>query len=597
MTRKGVLLILIIFLTVASATGAAVERQSSPPGLQHRNILVLHSYAPDYAWTREINRGVMSVLDRLDWTNRLRIEYMDSKNIFSRLYLSSLANLYSTKYSGLSFDGIIATDNNALNFLEEYRNLIFPGATIVATGINGTNSVANSTIADNIVLEKADHAETLRQALAQNPEAKTVYIISDSSTTGTAISAEVKEVLPLLPAEIDYVHVPELPLKELQEHVATLPPKGIIYLQPYLRDAAGTSYQQGYVGTILSRNTSLPIYGSWEFQIGNGLVGGHVISAFRQGEVAAENLIALLEGQKDMVPFTSPESSLENLYDYTALTKAGIELELLAEGSRLLNEPVSLYSRHKKIILPALGIIAALAIIALLLLQNLLKQKVINRDEKAINALNSEIIETQRELVTTLGEVVENHSRDTGNHVKRVAKISRFLGEKVCLSPKELDILEAASPLHDVGKIGVSEQILHKPGRLTESEFEAIKEHTNIGRDILQASNRELFASACSIAHQHHERWDGSGYPRGLKGEEINIFARITMLADVYDALSNDRSYKRAWPEERVRAYIHREKGRFFDPELVEIFMEHYDEIRAIMDTYLPKNKHFSDYH
>lgn len=113
-----------------------------------------------------------------------------------------------------------------------------------------------------------------------------------------------------------------------------------------------------------------------------------------------------------------------------------------------------------------------------------------------------------------------------------------------------------------------------------------MKEHAVIGRDILKKSTRELLVSARTIAYQHHERWDGSGYPNGLRGEEIDIFARITMLADVYDALSMDRSYKQAWSEEHILQYIRKEKGRFFDPHLVELFLEHFEEIRAIRRRY-----------
>ena len=143
-------------------------------------------------------------------------------------------------------------------------------------------------------------------------------------------------------------------------------------------------------------------------------------------------------------------------------------------------------------------------------------------------------------------------------------------------------LLKAASPMHDIGKIGIPDAILHKPGRLTAEEYEIIKHHTIIGHRILHMSDRKLMASARTIALQHHERWDGTGYPCGLKGEEISLLARISALADVYDALSLGRVYKEAWPREKVLQFIRQERGTMFDPQIVDLFFEHLEELEAI---------------
>lgn len=534
----------------------------------------------------------MAILDELDWTNKLHVEYMDSKNNFSERYFRNLANLYTGKYQESHFDGIIASDNNALDFLEKYGRPLFPVALVVATGINDADSVAADTIARSVILTVVDHAETLTQAIRQNPEAKTAYIISDSSTTGLAILRELKAIIPQLPGNIDYTFVPPMPFEDLLEYVSTINPDDFIYLFPYSRDSTGRSFKQGYVPSFLSRMTRLPIYGSWDFQVGTGVIGGHVVSAFKHGELAAKNIVSMLEKDRDTGLLQQPAATYENLYDFREVSRLKISMEHLPENVKFINKPKSFYEQHRQIIIPSFTMIFLLSIFLLLVLQNLFKQKTINKRDRAIIALNKEVIDTQRELVTTLGEVIENHSKETGNHVKRVAKISRFLGEKIGLSDEQLELLEAASPLHDVGKIGISEVILHKPGKLTDREFETIKKHTTIGRDILKTSNRELLTSACSIAYQHHERWDGSGYPGGLSGEDIDIFARITMLADIYDALSSERSYKTAWSEDEVLDYIRKEKGKFFDPRLVNIFLKNIEPIRAIRRQYGPKKAH-----
>jgi response regulator RpfG family c-di-GMP phosphodiesterase len=276
----------------------------------------------------------------------------------------------------------------------------------------------------------------------------------------------------------------------------------------------------------------------------------------------------------------------ENRYDYEVMKRFGIQERLLPEDAIFINRPLSFYEKHRDVLLPAGSVIAILSVIATLLSLNLQKQRTINVTNARLIALDREVITTQRELVSTLGEVIEVRSKETGNHVKRVAKISRLLGEKIGLSNHELEILEAASPMHDVGKIGVPDSILQKPGKLTDAEFDVIKTHTNIGKDILGSSDRELLSIACIIAHQHHERWDGTGYPDGLNGEKISIYARITMLADIYDALSSDRSYKTAWSEERIHDYILSERENFFDPYLVDVFFENIGEVRAIRAQY-----------
>ncbi|MEI7027517.1 DUF3369 domain-containing protein [Paenibacillus sp. y28] len=200
--------------------------------------------------------------------------------------------------------------------------------------------------------------------------------------------------------------------------------------------------------------------------------------------------------------------------------------------------------------------------------------------------LNEELESTQREIIYTLGEITENRSRETGHHVKRVAEYSRLLALKYGLSEEEADIIHLASPMHDVGKVGIPDAILNKPGSLTEDEFEVMKTHASLGYDMLKHSHKQVLHAAAIIAQQHHEKYDGSGYPLGRSGEDIHIYGRITAIADVFDALCSDRVYKKAWELERVLDLLVREKGRHFDPRLVDLFMENLHEILAIKNQY-----------
>ncbi len=196
--------------------------------------------------------------------------------------------------------------------------------------------------------------------------------------------------------------------------------------------------------------------------------------------------------------------------------------------------------------------------------------------------LNQDIIETQKELIYVMGEVVENRSQETGMHIKRVAQISELLAEKYGLSNEHAQMIKITSPMHDIGKIGIPDKILHKPGKLSSDEYRAMKEHSNLGYKMLNKLDRPLINMAAIIAHEHHEHYDGNGYPLGLKGENIAIEARIVGLVDVFDALGSARSYKQPWTDEQIIEYLISKKGTQFDPELIDLFMQNIDDIFTI---------------
>ncbi|CCO23553.1 HD domain-containing phosphohydrolase [Maridesulfovibrio hydrothermalis] len=205
--------------------------------------------------------------------------------------------------------------------------------------------------------------------------------------------------------------------------------------------------------------------------------------------------------------------------------------------------------------------------------------KVRREAQEAFMALQDEVIETQKEIILTLGEVVETRSNETANHVRRVAELSYILARRYGLEKEEADLLRLASPMHDVGKIGIPDTILNKPGKLTPDEIKVIQTHTTIGHEILKHSERPIIKAAAIVAYEHHERWDGTGYPQGLSGEEINIYGRITGIADVFDALGSERVYKKAWSIEKIKGYFAEGRGKQFDPQLTDLFFDGIDEI------------------
>lgn len=196
--------------------------------------------------------------------------------------------------------------------------------------------------------------------------------------------------------------------------------------------------------------------------------------------------------------------------------------------------------------------------------------------------LLKEIEQTQSEMVYILGETIETRSNETGHHVKRVAEISKLLALDYGLPEEEAETLRLASPLHDIGKIGIPDAILNKPDKLTPAEWEVMKTHTTLGYDMLKSSSRKVLQAGAIIALDHHEKWIGGGYPGNKRGEEIHLYGRITAVADVFDALGSDRCYKKAWPLEDILTLMRQERGRHFQPDLVDILLANIDPIVEI---------------
>ena len=204
--------------------------------------------------------------------------------------------------------------------------------------------------------------------------------------------------------------------------------------------------------------------------------------------------------------------------------------------------------------------------------------------EQKVRERTKELEEAQIEILERLEKAAEYRDKKTGGHIKRMSNYCRLLGQAAGLQPEEYDLLALASTMHDVGKIGVPDTILLKPGKLTEEERTVMKTHTTIGAKLLSGSEHAFLQAAEIIALTHHERWDGTGYPQGLKGKEIPLFGRITGICDVFDALISERPYKKPWPVGKTLEKIREESGTAFDPELASLFVRSEPELRKMVE-------------
>jgi putative two-component system response regulator len=209
--------------------------------------------------------------------------------------------------------------------------------------------------------------------------------------------------------------------------------------------------------------------------------------------------------------------------------------------------------------------------------------------EDMVRTRTKELLDTRLQIIKRLSKASEFRDNETGNHIIRVSNTCKLIAQRLGWDRDKCDILEHAAPMHDVGKIGIPDEILLKPGRLDPKEFEIMKTHSSIGGSILGGDNSELLVTACELALSHHEKWDGTGYPNGLKGEDIPISGRIVAIADVFDALTSKRPYKKPWPVEEAVDYIRNNSGIQFDPHLVDIFEE-------LLPQIIEKNQKYADF-
>jgi putative two-component system response regulator len=204
-----------------------------------------------------------------------------------------------------------------------------------------------------------------------------------------------------------------------------------------------------------------------------------------------------------------------------------------------------------------------------------------------VRKATAEIVERERETVLRLSKAAEYRDPDTGGHILRMARYSELIARALGLSVAEQELVLESAPMHDIGKVGIADDILLKPGKLSAEEVEIMKRHSMIGYDILKGSRSKTLQSGAEIALSHHEKFDGTGYPKGLAGHDIPIFSRIVAVADVFDALTSVRPYKKAWPLEDVKRHLQAEAGTHLDPACVAAFFEQWDAVLEIRQRYV----------
>lgn len=572
-------LIVLILLCLTTPAVSAEEPQYA--------ILVLHSYNIDYQWTQDQHTAFTETLESAGINGTYSIEFLDAKKFSGAVSSRLAADSFLSKYGQRQYDLIYTTDDDAFSFLMELKPAAFPDVPVIAGGINRGTDISGLSEDFHVILEQANFKRTLELIILTQPDVRRIHIVNDRSTTGKIFKDHIlRDISPLFP-QLTFVWVESLSLSKFPAYFSSLDPatEGIM-LNIYFTDGNSETYTDREAARVIVRHAPVPVWCNWNFHLGTGVIGGNLVSGVTQGRQAGELARDLLLDRALLSPTYDTILLNQTVIDYTALQRYQLEDFKFPDDALIINKPVSYLEQNKQLMI-SLGSVIIILLLIIALLSRL------NRDQKLIQLKNEEllimktaVIRNQKEIVFRMGELIENRSHDTGNHVRRVALISRALGIRIGLSEDAVQELEIASPMHDVGKIGIPEDILNKPGKLTAEEREVMNTHTTLGHRIFCSSDLPVFQTAAIVSHQHHEHWDGRGYPLGLMGEEIHIYARIVAIADVFDALLSERVYKKPWPLEDALAFFREKSGLMFDPHLVDIMMEILPELLAIRDQY-----------
>lgn len=572
--------ILILFFILGLQPASALIESSSC------SILIIHSYSIDFQWTQDQHTAFIEAIEAAGVRATYSIEFMDTKKYPLEINSQNYFDSVISKYGMREYDLIYATDNDALAFLMKHKNELFPRVPVIASGINEGTAISGLPEEYHVIIEKTDFKSTLDIMLFTQPSIEQVHIVNDQSTTGKIFKAQIlKEIIPQYP-QLQFIWVESLSKSEMPHYFQALNATDGVMMTIYFTDGKTETYTDREIPQIIAENCPVPVWCNWDFHLNTGAVGGNLVSGSIQGESAAE-LAGMCLSSKSIPALISNTAGLNKIIlDYNVLSRFQMENIRFSENVVLLNKPVGYLEQNKAILITFGSVIVVLLVVIVILFILYRDQKVIQKKNTELLMLKSSVIRNQTEIVFRMGELIETRSHETANHVRRVSLMSRILGSHYGLDEEALRDLETASAMHDVGKIGIPEDILNKPGKLTAEEREVIQTHTSIGYAIFCDSDLPIFQVAAVIAHQHHEHWSGMGYPQGLCGGEINLYSRIVAIVDVFDALLSKRPYKEPWPTEKAISFLEEQSGLMFDPRLVKIMIENMQLILDIRQQY-----------
>jgi PAS domain S-box-containing protein len=365
-----------------------------------KKVLVLHSYHHGLSWVESIGKGIESALKKTNLNIEIYSEYMDTKRIYDPIYIGLLHETYKHKFKSSQFGLIICSDNNALNFLLRYRDKIFSKTPVVFCGINSFNdSMLEHSALFTGTVEDINIRDTIDTALKLHPETKNIYVYGVDTTTYFANKERLEAIIPDYKGSIEFTFVEYLNIKQVQNSIKKLTPNSMILILSSISDEQGHVLPFKQEAEMMSSVSSVPIYSCWDFFLGNGIVGGKLISGFAQGETAGKIALRILNGESIKNIPVLKKSPNRFMFDDRQMKCFCINESQLPEGSIIINKPLSFYTQHKRLIWGTGTIIAGLLFIVLTLVINTLKRKHIEEALRESEERFRAIIETARDSI------------------------------------------------------------------------------------------------------------------------------------------------------------------------------------------------------
>lgn len=360
--------ILVIIVTLIASIA---WRPSPGHGATARQVLVVHSYHQGYRWTDDLTRGISDALQSEGKSVQVRYEYMDTKRVSDPSYFRYLFQVYNHKYRDSPFAVVIATDNDAFEFLKNYRDRLFPATPVVFCGVNyfDPSQLAGTKLFTG-VNEAADIRATMDLALRLHPATREIVVINDTTTTGLIVHREVERLIPAYRDRVKFLFLEEMTMREILDRVRKLGPDSLVFYGLFFRDRAGSFFEYDEAIALIAESSPVPVYGVWDFYLGNGLTGGMLTSGYHQGETAGRMALRILRGEPvEAIPVIM-KSPNRFMFDYRQMQRFHISPEALPEGSTVINEPSTLYHVPRNLFWGAVAALAASAVIIILLLHN-----------------------------------------------------------------------------------------------------------------------------------------------------------------------------------------------------------------------------------
>ncbi len=380
----------------------------SPPlraDLHDKTVLVLHSYYKGYRWTDDEGRGLDSVLLPELGASNIYIEYMDTKRFYGPESQVQFPEVYARKFVSHHFDAIVATDNNAFDFLREYRDQLFPNTPVIFCGVNYfRQSDLDGHSRFTGVSEEADVKDTLDLAFRLHRGTRHLYVVNDMTETGQTVHDELVRLMPSYAGRVDFTFLEDYSMPDILAALRKLPPDSVVFYSFFSRDKTGRFFEYDQSAAAIAKASRAPVYGAWDFNLGYGVVGGKLISGFYQGVVAGEIALRVLRGENpDSIPVVrfAPDRPNRYMFDYLQLQRFGIPLGALPKDSLIENMPASFFRRHP------MGTLAGAALFLFLIVMNSLLWLNIRR-RKAAERLLWDQQEHLEELVASRSVQLEN---------------------------------------------------------------------------------------------------------------------------------------------------------------------------------------------